>query len=269
MLSTLSTKKKGRKPKVQDTKKNTTINDKVDSDQENIIYHLQLTMSDINESNNTSNIFLKSQDSQDDFHNNVDIVSSVIDNININKIDTHVITFKENTRCWWCHHTFDNEPIQLPEDCIGKTFSCIGNFCSFPCVKAYNLNIHDTNVQKRDTLINILYYNMYNVITPILPAPHWTTLNEYGGILSIEEFRKASKNYEKSYIVLKPPIISRQMQIEESYRVDKFKEVSMNQVSKLYLDMDNTMDYTIKRTKKLPTSDLNLESTIGLRRVSL
>jgi hypothetical protein len=260
-------KKRGRKPKTIDANTNNSLDTQNNSDKENIIYHIPIKRSEINDSAiETSELFIKSQDTQQE--ESTDLVSSAIDNINVNKIDTHIITFKNNTRCWWCHHSFDNEPIQLPEDYIKQSFICIGNFCSFPCVKAYNLNTYDTQIQKRDTLINIMYYTYYNKVIKIQCAPHWTTLKEYGGIFTIDEFRNKSNNSEKIYTVLKPPIISRQMQIEESYRIQKLKGVSMDQVSKLYFENDNRLDYIIKRTKKLPTSDLNLESTIGLRRVS-
>ena len=96
----------------------------------------------------------------------------------------------------------------------------------------------------------------------ITPAPHWITLEEYGGTLSIDKFRENSIITSKEYVVLHPPLISRQMQIEESYKMNKLKEVPIDKVNKLYSEIDS--EYTIKRSKPVQTNQLNLETTMGL-----
>jgi hypothetical protein len=69
----------------------------------------------------------------------------------------------------------------------------------------------------------------------------------------------------KDFTILSPPIISRQMQIEESYKVNKKPgSCSIDKISKLY--SDTMSDYIIKRNKATPLTHLNLESTMGLRR---
>jgi hypothetical protein len=51
-------------------------------------------------------------------------------------------------------------------------------------------------------------------------------------------------------------------QIEESYKVSKLKEVSLDNVNKLYSEIES--DFTIKRTKPIQSSQLNLATTMGL-----
>ena len=52
------------------------------------------------------------------------------------------------------------------------------------------------------------------------------------------------------------------MQIEESYKVNKLKEVSLDNVNKLYSEIET--NFTIKRTKPIQSSQLNLATTMGL-----
>jgi hypothetical protein len=145
--------------------------------------------------------------------------------------------------------------IQLPEDYYNNTFFCIGHFCSYNCTVAYNLDLNDLISSKRASLINLLYYKTYSEFSNIVSAPHWITLEEYGGNLSIKDFRENSINNTKEYLVLHPPIISRQMQIEESYKQKKFKDP-------IFSESENK--YTIKRNKPINNKKMNLEVTMGL-----
>jgi len=68
-----------------------------------------------------------------------------------------------------------------------------GFFCSFNCILAF---IHDnkSNVLYKESLslINVLYkYLISKDVTKIIPAPHWRLLKNYGGCLTIEEFRNS------------------------------------------------------------------------------
>lgn len=67
-----------------------------------------------------------------------------------------------------------------------------GIFCSFNCVQAY-INEYKTNsfYNMSSSLLLKIYkeYNPEAKITRILPAGHWRLLKEYGGHMTIEEFR--------------------------------------------------------------------------------
>ena len=278
-------KKRGRKPKSLNTVVKSSfqsiIEDAIPSEEEQLILHLPITINNINNMSEESNdcdddssLFIKSENkviNESEFEsetintiskNNLMSINNNI-NSNINRMTTHNINVTSNTRCWWCRNKFTSPSLQLPEDYYNDTFFCIGHFCSFSCAKSYNLELNDPLVWKRESLINLLYYLTYNEYKDIPNAPHWLALQEYGGILSIDDFRKNSIENSKDYVVLHPPLISRQMQIEESYKVNKLKEVSIDKLNKLYYSEANS-DYAMKRSKPIQSSQLNLETTMGL-----
>lgn len=262
-------KKRGRKPKNIINKIDNIINsdENKNSENENIILHLPISINNINNINNINTNLLINNDSINDstnekYINDSDYISSAINiNSNINKINIHILNFNKNTKCWWCKYNFDTEPIQLPDDYYNNTFYCIGHFCSFNCIKSYNLDLNDTLVWKRESLINLLYYKIYSKYIKIMAAPHWLSLIDFGGNLTINEFRINFHNNTKDYTLLYPPIISRQMQIEESYKVNKIKEVPIDKINKIYSEIDS--EYMLKRNKN-NNIHLTLESTMGI-----
>ena len=52
------------------------------------------------------------------------------------------------------------------------------------------------------------------------------------------------------------------MQIEESYKFNKLKEVPIDKLNKIYSEIES--EYAIKRNKPIQTDQLNLEKTMGL-----
>jgi len=103
-------------------------------------------------------------------------------------------------RCYHCHHNFNNKPFFLPVDfnCELNRFKVTGNFCSPNCVKTYALN--SKIYQNRIYLIGHMYRKLFGPNYTIKPAPPIQTLKEYGGKLSIEEFR-ANFDNSKQYSV--------------------------------------------------------------------
>jgi len=279
-------KKRGRKPKnytiihPQIENENKVL-ESINTDEEKIILHLPITINEINDFDNydtvDNSLFIKS-DKEIKIHaynnivNDTDSTDSLrtpinnnYDKININtvqKISTHNLHFTQNTKCWWCRSCFNTPSLELPEDYYNDTFFCIGHFCSFNCMKKYNLELNDHLIWKRDSLINLFYYKIHKTYKEITPAPHWMILKEYGGCLTIEEFRNNFIINSKEYIILHPPLISRQMQIEESYNIQKLKEVPIDNLNRIYSDIET--EYTIKRSNPIKSDQLNLEKTMGL-----
>ena len=266
-------KKRGRKPKnlsnILLPVKEPICEDMIISEEEKIILHLPISPDKITED---TSMFVKEEETNTNYisqtqssHSEelVTIVNPSININNVNKITTHVLNLNKGTKCWWCKNSFDSPSVQLPEDYYNSTFYCIGHFCSFNCAKSYNLDNGDvTIIYKRESLLNLLYYQTYGEYKEILAAPHWITLKEYGGTLSINELRKNSLANNKEYLVLHPPLISRQMQIEESYKMSKLKSVSIDTVNKLYSEADS--EYSMKRTRPIKSNQLNLQTTMGL-----
>jgi hypothetical protein len=287
-MSEIIKKKRGRKPKSlinsSSVIKDTLNDDNQNTEEEKIILHLPVltnqddmsifidnkepellttNMSDSSEYNYTNSATNSATNTNNNYNNLLNNISHT------GKITTSDLKFTKNTKCWWCKHSFDTESIQLPEDYYNDLFYCIGNYCSFNCAKSYNLDCHDYNLSsKRNNLLHLLYYQTYSNHSEIIPAPHWLTLKDFGGILNINEFRRNSIINTKEYLLLQPPITSRQMQIEESYKLKKMNYVPIGRANEIYSDkkkQESEVDseFYIKRTKST-NKELNLETTMGL-----
>ena len=70
-------------------------------------------------------------------------------------------------------------------------YSTDGIFCSFNCCKAFiKENKHNKLYENADILLTKLYEDMYNVKNIVInPSPNWRLLIEYGGYLTIQQFR--------------------------------------------------------------------------------
>jgi len=271
-------KKRGRKPKNKLPENIVTVEEPIDTEKEVIIGYLPISLTDMNEKSHMNDIFIKSEKdlykeetiSDDYLQNKIDLLSVSCDSDNrssngiyINKINIHNININQDTKCWWCKHSFITPNVILPEQYFEGTFYCIGNFCSYNCTKAYNNDLNDVSIWKRESLINLMYYMTYNTVKKIDPSPSWLILKDFGGFMSINEFRKNFETNNSEYILLYPPLISRQMQIEESYKKTNNMLGPLNKLDKLFLPENN---YLLKRKKPIETSQLNLEKTMGLRR---
>lgn len=95
--------------------------------------------------------------------------------------------------CWWCRDTFSGIPCSIPEYLEDDTFYCIGCFCSFSCALAYLNDRNEADLSNKQILLQQMccklnghQLDLNNI------APDWRLLKQYGGILSIEEFRNGT-----------------------------------------------------------------------------
>lgn len=118
--------------------------------------------------------------------------------------------------CWDCRHTFPTRVLGCPlryNSCTQNSversrveqkfrksnlpittldfFETEGVFCSFPCIKSYILaQKTNSRYSNSSTLLTLLYTKLTgNPITYIPPSPGWKQLIEYGGHLTIKEYR--------------------------------------------------------------------------------
>lgn len=160
--------------------------------------------------------------------------------------------------CWWCCHDFTDTPLKLPvkHDDRRNTFHTTGNFCSWSCMKSYALERYGLS---RGGLIcgNIVMMRkkMYNQIGSIKPAPYRFSLKEFGGDLTIEEFRK-----NNTIDVAKPKDVQTQQV------VDKLIPIISNtkKMDEIKNSTSNNNALKLKRTKPLKRNHNNLESALGL-----
>jgi hypothetical protein len=275
-------KKRGRKPKNM-INHNPKQSIPIDSDKEQIIVHLPISIDDILTNNNVEtydddsiNIFIKddkdfnthsvNEESKKNItddkqqNKNIQLATHIppqtISYKNINQINVYNINFNVKSKCLWCKHSFDTPALQLPEDYYNDTFYCIGNFCSWNCMKSYNIDINDSMTWKRESLIHLMYYKTYGELKDIPNAPSWLLLEDFGGILTIEKFRELFIMNTSDYIVLHPPLITRQLQIEESYKKSNNNITNSSFESELVL----------KRSKPIESTITNLEKAMNLRK---
>ena len=109
-------------------------------------------------------------------------------------------------RCYYCHHNFNNKPFFLPIDYSAELdrFKVTGNFCSPNCVKTFAIN--SKIYSQKSYLIGFMYRKLFGANYIIKHAPPIQCLKEYGGKLTIEEFRETfdnNKNYSLKNICSK------------------------------------------------------------------
>lgn len=167
-------------------------------------------------------------------------------------------------KCWWCKNYFDTPSIGLPENYFKEKFLCIGNFCSFNCALAYNNDLNDDNVWKRTSLLNLLYKQTFQKSCDIIPSPHWKTLKEFGGILTLDNFRSKTIINTSDYTYLHPPLITYSSEIEKTSRKSYYRSSNKknNKNSKIFGLSDELL---LKRSKPLKTTRYSLENTMGLK----
>lgn len=84
-----------------------------------------------------------------------------------------------------------------------------GIFCSFNCCMSYiNKNSNNTLYSQSKHLLHQIFFTYFKKNMPIKPAPDWRLLKDYGGNLSIQEFRNTFNRIEiqkiKQYINMRP-----------------------------------------------------------------
>ena len=109
---------------------------------------------------------------------------------NISK-NTYIIN--ENITNEKINNINENDNYTINNNTIYETY---GIFCSFNCCLAFIKDNKHNDIYNNSEFLLYQLYNNNNII----PAPHWTLLSDYGGKLSIEEFRKNFNNMQYNYI---------------------------------------------------------------------
>jgi hypothetical protein len=92
--------------------------------------------------------------------------------------------------------THENTPSAYQTEKQNANYYIVdGNFCSFNCCKAYLLEHKDSVLyEQSESLLNKMYIDLFQIRTDtefsIKPAPNWRILENFGGNVSIDEFRR-------------------------------------------------------------------------------
>jgi len=122
-------------------------------------------------------------------------------------------SLRDSLICFWCVHSLPQLPcIHLPirYDDRTKVFGTIGNFCSWPCAKAYANDMGTARSGEIQSFLALMRKQALGKYTPLWPAPKREALACFGGTMTIEEFRgygghveppRVHYPFEKMYIV--------------------------------------------------------------------
>ncbi len=142
--------------------------------------------------------------------------------------------------CWWDRHPFQTKPVGCPlrhtsaklpllnqvvdtasggdsrsvkinkKDDPKEIYETEGYFCSFPCCKAYIISRKsETKYKESLSLLTMMFMSFYDKIEYIPPAHTWKILKDYGGHLTIQEYRSSigrleyeeTVNYKRSIVL--------------------------------------------------------------------
>lgn len=88
-------------------------------------------------------------------------------------------------------------PEILVETLNNAYYETDGVFCSFNCLLAFiRDNKHNSIYKHSENLMYRMYFEIFGEHKKLLPAPHWRLLSEYGGTLSIDDFRESFNKVE-------------------------------------------------------------------------
>ena len=173
--------------------------------------------------------------------------------------------------CFWCCHPFVTPPCALPLEYKEGTYHVYGCFCSPECAAAYNFNdFQDTEKQwERYALLNQLYRKAYGEKNlKIKLAPPRQTLQIFGGPLTINQFRRSNKSYDKSYVLNYPPLISINVQ-QEQVAFDSSNYTKKEPSVFIPIDQDRlseaSQNLKLKRKKPVSEAKNTLETCMNLQ----
>jgi hypothetical protein len=150
--------------------------------------------------------------------------------------------------CWNCCHHFHDKVYGIPLKYTDKVFYIYGDFCSFECASRYALdNLREYNFSEIYSLINLYSNIIFNETRKIEIAPSRLILKSFGGILTIDEYRKNFQNKD-NYDIRIPPILPIK-HIVNKYEVN-------NPI--------NQNNFKLYRKKPLPSEKKSITSSMNL-----
>lgn len=125
--------------------------------------------------------------------------------------------------CFWCCNPFTCIPWGIPIKLINGVFHVDGNFCSPECAAAYNHEQKDSAMWERYQLLNMLYNMVMSSYRKLALAPPRRLLKQFGGYMTVDEFRMFCNQYIKDYQVNFPPMVPVPSYGEETNLSDIYK----------------------------------------------
>jgi len=178
--------------------------------------------------------------------------------------------------CWWCCHECSSEPLRLPYkyDKLRDRFSMMGQFCSWECMKAWNINGKRYRTADIDQLITLLRKRVHGKIMPIRAAPSRYILKMFGGDVDIEEFRKGldSKWYQMPGSNYTPIVIHKYEDVKRVAKKEQIRDHHITEESKIdeINETETTNEnFVLKRPIPLKRSKNDLATMLGLKTTTI
>lgn len=178
---------------------------------------------------------------------------------------------KTNIHCWWDCNPFTGKPIGIPYCKKQGTYHLEGIFCSPECAAAYLFSqpISNSEKFKRYELlheyINKTCQCKQDKYKRIQLAPTKKVLKQYGGYITIEQYRKGLRNYNRKITTITPPIVS----VIPTMEVENRNSIFVNH-NNVFIPIDNEKvknakkQLNLKRSKPLPNHVNTLENVMNL-----
>lgn len=168
------------------------------------------------------------------------------------------------TWCWWCCHPFEGPELHMPikYDEPRKRFTTMGTFCSWGCMKAYNIDRAGPKYGEYQMMITLMRKHAYGRIESYTSAPKRQCLKVFGGTMSIDEFRGCKD----------PPFVqmpNQLLMVCHQGPSDQKKEMqasSENKMNSINNATGQTEQLKLKRSKPLKREESALEKSLGIRR---
>lgn len=184
----------------------------------------------------------------------------------------------EGMRCFHCDHAFDWCPLKLPQayDDRKKVFTrCTGIFCSWSCMKAYNLQQRTALAFQTQSLLFLLVQRVEGRFRKIKCAPSRLALKVYGGHMTIDEYRlhldfldcKQPTASSRVEVQLSNMCIS-QSQISTEFKVSHIGEDSYVGSTEYELSLERANHVHMKNLGTAPRPDpskSNLDKCMGVQ----
>ena len=171
--------------------------------------------------------------------------------------------------CWWCCHPIEGEPLHFPYkyDDRRRTYHTMGFFCSWACMKTYNLDNGGPRWGERQQFITQMRRDIYGQISHSCPmAPKREALQVFGGNLTIEEFRKNPDvvDIKMPYTIFHSCILPVQTpQVTTQNVTNSNSEQKLRNIQE---SVNKGEQLKLRRPKPLKSTESALEKTLKLKK---
>ena len=173
------------------------------------------------------------------------------------------------TWCWWCCHEIEGTSLQVPYkyDPMRNKFHTCGQFCSWSCMKTYVIEKYGAN-RCGVIMANVVVMRkkLYGTIGTIVRAPSRFSLKEFGGPLTIEEFRKGITIDTGA----QQAVLTYETQNAETFVRQPTTTAPVAPYSTKMAEISSSLGTNeplrLKRPKPLKRDENNLEKTLGITR---